>query len=110
MGTEFHLIVDAADPKRAQAALNDATRRLDALNASLSDYIDTSELVRLSSAAGRGHWHLLQDDLWKVLSWGNRLASQTQGAFDMTVGPLTRLRRVSRRRGKLYFFNHIWID
>ncbi len=101
MGTEFRLIVESIDAVQAQAALDAAAQRLEALNASLSDYIATSELVRLSSAAGRGHWHLLQDDLWKVLSWGNELARQSQGAFDMTVGPLTRLWRVSRRRGKL---------
>ena len=47
----------------ANTALDQATRRLEALNASLSDYVSTSELSRLSAAAGRGYWHLLPDDL-----------------------------------------------
>ena len=101
MGTEFRFVVYAQDAQRARAALNDAKGRLDALNASLSDYVATSEISRLSAASGKGYWRLLPDDLWVVLTRGNRLATQTKGAFDVTVGPLTRLWRVSRRTGRL---------
>lgn len=101
MGTEFRFLVYAGNAKQATAALDAATRRLDALNASLSDYLADSEISRLSAASGRGDWRLLLRDVENVLTWGQRLAAQTGGAFDMTVGPLTRLWRVSRRNGKL---------
>jgi thiamine biosynthesis lipoprotein len=101
MGTQFHLIAYARSEKRVLAAFDAAAARLDALNASLSDYQTTSEVSRLSQASGSGAWHLLIDDVWKVLVWGNRLAAQSGGAFDMTLGSLTRLWRASRRTGKL---------
>jgi thiamine biosynthesis lipoprotein len=101
MGTKFRFVVYARDEAQATGAVEDATRRLDALNASLSDYVRTSEVSRLSADSGLGHWRLVPDDLWDVLSYGNRLAAQTEGAFDMTVGPMTRLWHVARRSGKL---------
>lgn len=101
MGTKFHFIAYAADSQRVSEAFTEAAQRLDALNASLSDYIFSSEVSRLSSGSGQGYWRILPTDLWQVLSWGNQLAAQSQGAFDMTVGPLTRLWRISLRTGKL---------
>ncbi len=101
MGTRFLLVIYAADAHEAGTALDAASARLDALNASLSDYLPDSEISRLSRAAGDGSWRLVLDDVWEVLSWGQKLAAQTQGAFDMTLGSLTRLWRISRRNGKM---------
>ena len=101
MGTQFRTILYANREAQAKAAFDAVATRLNALNASLSDYIATSEVSRLSASAGRSHWTLLHPDLAAVLTFGQRLAQQTDGAFDMTVGPLTRLWRTSRRHNKL---------
>lgn len=101
MGTAFRFIVYANDPSQAGRAFDEAGKRLDALNLALSDYDSESELSRLSSASGNGSWRLIREDLWRVLQWGQVLSAQSDGAFDMTVGPLSRLWRVSRRNGKL---------
>ena len=101
MGTEFRIILYCEDEQRANEAFQTAKDRLDSLNAALSDYVSTSEVSRLSRSSGRPYGRLLHDDLWEVLVSGQQLAEQTKGAFDITVGPLTRLWRVSRRSGKL---------
>ena len=101
MGTKFHTILYAHSEAQAKEALDTVATRLNALNASLSDYVTSSEVSRLSASSGRSHWKLLHPDLEAVLSFGQRLSQQTDGAFDMTVGPLTRLWRHSRRHNKL---------
>ncbi|MEN9020650.1 MAG: FAD:protein FMN transferase [Verrucomicrobiales bacterium] len=101
MGTKFHTILYAHSEAQAKEALDTVATRLNSLNASLSDYVTSSEVSRLSASSGRSHWKLLHPDLEAVLSFGQRLSQQTDGAFDMTVGPLTRLWRHSRRHNKL---------
>ena len=101
MGTQFRTILYAETEAQAKVTFDAVATRLNALNASLSDYLTTSEVSRLSASAGKDHWTLLHPDLEAVLTFGQRLAQQTNGAFDMTVGPLTRLWRHSRRHGKL---------
>lgn len=101
MGTTFRTVLYATDSKLAKSAFDAVDRRLTALNAALSDYIATSEVSRLSDSSGSPAWRLLNPDLEAVLACGQSLAIQTGGAFDMTVGPLTRLWRTARRHGKL---------
>lgn len=67
------------------------------LDAILSDYQPESELSRLSRTAGSGQAVPLSDDLWTVLRRSQDLAEASDGAFDVTVGPLVRLWRRARR-------------
>jgi thiamine biosynthesis lipoprotein len=43
----------------------------------------------------------VSNDLWRVLERGQALARQSDGAFDMTVGPLVQLWRRARRQREL---------
>jgi thiamine biosynthesis lipoprotein len=64
----------------------------------MSDYDPDSELMRLCRDSGPGRPVKVSNDLWLVLSRAQELARQTDGAFDVTLGPLTDLWRKSRRR------------
>jgi thiamine biosynthesis lipoprotein len=43
----------------------------------------------------------LSDDLWQVLDYSHQLSQQTDGAFDVTIGPLSKLWRRARRQNEL---------
>ena len=99
MGTKFRIVLYAQHPADANRAAAAAFRRVDQLDATLSDYDPLSELSRLSNTAGTEAWIHIGDDLWSVLLQSAHLATVTDGAFDVTVGPLTRLWRWANRRG-----------
>jgi thiamine biosynthesis lipoprotein len=97
MGVPFDVLLYAPDADTASAAAEAASERIEALNAILSDYDPDSELTRLSATAGQGRAVPIGDDLLTVLLAAQDLSRQTDGAFDVTVGPLTRLWRRARR-------------
>jgi thiamine biosynthesis lipoprotein len=101
MGTNFTLLLYAQDEKQATEASARAFARLDHLNAVLTDYDSTSELNQLSYTAGQGKSVGLSRDLWNVLHPALELASQTDGAFDPTIGPVVTLWRMARETGTL---------
>jgi len=100
MGTTFRLVLYAPSRDRADAAARAAFARVEALNGIFSDYDETSELSRLSAAAGQGP-RPVSAELWRVLEAARELAPQTGGAFDVTLGPYVRLWRRSVRQGEL---------
>ena len=101
MGTQFSVVVLASDSLLAQKGAEAAFARIDTLNGRLSDYLSGSELSRLSGTAGSGKAVSVSDDLWTVLNEAQRVARLTDGRFDPTVGPLTRLWRWAFRRNML---------
>ncbi|WP_158267519.1 FAD:protein FMN transferase [Adhaeribacter arboris] len=101
MGTIFRIVLYARSVPQAQAAAQAAFNRVDQLNQIMSDYIPDSELNQLSASAGTGKEVKLSPDLWQVLQISQEVARKTQGAFDVTVGPLVQLWRRSRRQQQL---------
>jgi thiamine biosynthesis lipoprotein len=101
MGTLFRIVLYAPDSSLARQAANEAFRRVDTLNAILSDYLPNSELNRLSASAGTGKVLPVSPDLWKVLFISRQASRKSRGAFDVTVGPLVGLWRRSLRQQAL---------
>lgn len=101
MGTQFRIVLYATDSLDAAEAAAEAFARVEELEQGLSDYRPDSELSRLGATAGMDQAVGVSDDLWTVLAESQRWASRTGGAFDVTIGPLTRLWRWARRRGRL---------
>ena len=101
MGLPFRIVVYARDKPTAEAAARAAFDRIKQLNDILSDYEDDSELSRLSRSAGSGQAVKVSDELWWVLKRAQKLAQRTDGAFDVTVGPVVSLWRKARREKKL---------
>lgn len=97
MGMEFTLTFYCPDEASANRASRAVFQRIRELNAVLSDYDPESELRRLSATAGTGKDVPLSTDLWNVLQFGETLSEKSDGAFDLTVGPLVQLWRKSRR-------------
>jgi thiamine biosynthesis lipoprotein len=91
----------APDEAAANRAAKAAYARVAELNRVLSDYDAESELSRLSATAGTSKAVRLSDDLWSVLHSSQQLAEKSGGAFDVTVGPLTKLWRRARRQKEM---------
>jgi len=101
MGVPFRIVLYAPDKPTADQAARAAFGRITQLNDILSDYDTDSELSRLSQTAGSGRAVQASPDLWFVLKRSQELAQRTDGAFDVTVGPVVSLWRKARREKRL---------
>jgi len=100
MGTLFRIVCYAGEVNIARSAANAAFSRIAELDDIMSDYSPTSELTRLSQGAG-GPPQEVSPDLFYVLCKAQQMARMTDGAFDVTVGPIVRLWRRARRQHEL---------
>ncbi|CAN5458134.1 FAD:protein FMN transferase [soil metagenome] len=96
MGTTFRLIVFMHDEAEAKQAARTAFARVTELDNRLSDYKPNSELMQLCQKAG-GPPVPVSDDLFRVLDYAQTVSRLSDGAFDVSVGPLSRLWRLARR-------------
>ncbi len=97
MGTEFVVTVYASDALQAGRGLDAAFERISSLDAQLSNYKSDSELSRLSATSPHARPVPVGQDLWRVLQAAQQLSEASDGAFDITIGPLTKLWRRARR-------------
>lgn len=100
MGTTLKLVIHAPTEPTGRRALERAFARAEELNGILSDYQDTSELMRLCAKAG-GPPVGVSRELFTVLESAQELSRLTDGAFDVTIGPVTRLWRLARKSKRL---------
>jgi thiamine biosynthesis lipoprotein len=97
MGSPFHLIIYAEDSARANQLAADCFRLVDSLVGILSDYIDTSELNRLCARSGTGEPFIASPVLYEILRASQRGFQISEGSFDISLGPLTRMWRKARK-------------
>jgi len=100
MGTQVRIVLYSAARAAADEAASAAFARIAALDQALSDYRESSELMEVSRRAGSGPV-AVGDDLFRVLRAAREIADRSDGAFDVTVGPLSVLWRHARREGAL---------
>src|SRR5215210_7344226 len=100
MATQFTIILYASDARTATRASNAAFKLIEELDATMSDYRDSSELMALCRKSG-GQWIKVSRHLFRVLAMSQEMARRTEGAFDITVGPVVRLWRRARRTGEM---------
>jgi len=101
MGLPFRISMYAPDEATAKAAADAAYERIAVLNSIFSDYDSDSELSRLSQTSGQGKVVPVSTPLWEVLVRAQKYAERSDGAFDITVGPLVSLWRRARHKQEL---------
>ena len=101
MGTDVTLVIDAEESEELQTAVGKAFAEGNRLNNILSDWEADSELSIFSRSSRHGEYQRVSDELFEVLSFSRKLSTQTDGAFDITIGPLSRLWRIARHQKKL---------
>jgi thiamine biosynthesis lipoprotein len=97
MGTTFRLVFYAGDDSLAKKAASHAFKKVENLNAILSDYERDSELNILSRNSGSGEWYPVSASLFAMLKKAQHVSRLTNGAFDITVGPYVQLWRKLQR-------------
>lgn len=100
MGTLFRVVVHTGNEQQGYEAIRHAFRRAHDLDAKLSDYKADSELMRLQRE-GYGRPFAASEDLFRVVQKAQQIAGDSEGRFDITVGPLSQLWRQSRKAGRL---------
>lgn len=96
MGTSASIRVHAPDEETGRQAVEAAFARGEEINAICTDYDPESELMRLSRAPINKPVKI-SPTLTAVLAHALATAELTEGAFDPTLGPLTRLWRQTRQ-------------
>ncbi len=90
MGTSYHIKV-VADSGLDTVALNSRIKTvLDRIEGRMSTYRDDSELSLFNQASPNQPF-AVSDETASVVELGLLISQQSQGAFDMTVGPLVNL-------------------
>ncbi len=95
MGTLFRVVAFTRDEDSGYRAIHRAFARAGELDAKLSDYKPESELSLLMRE-GFAKPFPVSDDLFRVLEKAQCLAEQTDGLFDVSIGPLSQLWRKYR--------------
>ena len=87
MGTSYNVKYFGAARPELDAAID---ARLQALNAQLSTYSDDSEVSRFNAAAAN-EWFAVSESTAEIVASAQTISRQSNGAFDITVGPLVDL-------------------
>jgi thiamine biosynthesis lipoprotein len=103
MGTKFRIVLHAPDKATADKAAKAAFARVAELNQIMSDYLPDSELMRLCRKSDKEPAGPVKvsDDLFFVLSKAREVSELSDGAFDVTIGPVVRLWRQVRKDRRL---------
>lgn len=88
MGTLVGITIYTRTTAEAKEAFTRAYARIAALNRILSDYLPDSELNQLGPTARQ-----VSPELYTILQFARQLSEASNGAFDVTIGPLTKLWR-----------------
>ena len=98
LGTTFRVTCFPSDTLQGALLMEQVWKKVDSLDQVLSDYREDSEVTRLSLSAGKHQWIKVSDSLWDVLMIAQKIARQSEGVFDVTIGPLSKLWRRAFRR------------
>ncbi len=100
MGTLVRISLYTDGEEGARAAFRAAFARIAEIDGALSDYRPESELNQVCRTAASMPV-VVGGDLFGVLAASQRLAEESGGAFDITLGPVIRLWRQARRDQRL---------
>ncbi|MCH2183208.1 MAG: FAD:protein FMN transferase [Mariniblastus sp.] len=100
MGVEFRVIYYAA-PQGVDRIEEQIRQRVNQIEQALSDYRASSEVSLLGQSAPHATPQKTGPDLWKLSCTSRAISRHTDGAFDITVGNLSHLWRMARKRNRL---------
>ena len=98
MGTTFRIITYSVDSSYAEMIIQKCWRRLEEIDKTFSDYRSDSEATKLSLRSNTDDWQPVSPDMWTALQFAHSLSLKTNGSYDITIGPLSKLWRKAIRR------------
>src|SRR6185295_2489439 len=100
MATQFRIVLYSVDEATGKKAADAAFARIANLDHIMSDYQPASELMQLCKNAD-GKPEKVSKDLFDVIARSLEISRLTDGAFDITCGPVVKLWRRARRTLKM---------
>lgn len=91
-GTTYHIsVVMPDDPERLQALADGIEAAMQEVDMTMSTWKPDSELSRFNSLENQNDWVRVSDSLYTVLNKAQEISRLSDGAFDITVGPVVNL-------------------
>ena len=91
MGTTYSIkIISVQNKINVSVLQKDIETILADINQTMSTYIDDSELSILNQTRSTG-WQTLSPDLYNIIKHADAVSRMTNGAFDVTIGPLVNI-------------------
>ena len=87
MATTFHAMIAGQERGYAEQAAAAAFAEVDDIEKEISRFIDTSDIAMINQLAA-GQWARIGVHTFECLKVSARVNAETNGAFDVTVGPL----------------------
>ncbi len=98
LGTIVEITLYASEETVANDAAKAAFARIKELDQIFSDYKSDSETMRLCETAGSGQAVKVSPELFYVIRRSLEISEKSNGAFDVTVGPLVQIWRRARKQ------------
>lgn len=98
MGTKVSITVVAKTAEEGEAAIDAALAEVRRLDEMMSLYKDDSEITRVNMAAGKKPVKV-SPEMIEVVEAARKISELTDGAFDVTVGPLVVLWQMRLKEG-----------
>jgi len=93
MGTLVEITVHEPDADRAQKAIGQAFDEIHSLEKLMSTHLPDSEISRLNAQAGDKEFFPVSPEVLEVIQRGIYWGDRSSGAFDISIGPVSRLWR-----------------
>ncbi len=93
MGTQFRIVIYGSEYNDARSAADSAFAMAEYLNSIFSNYDPESELSQLTRNIEPGQYIPVSVHMYRVLDTAQTVASESNGAYDITIGPLTHIWR-----------------
>jgi len=91
MGTSYSVVIPSLPKGTTEQSVQQGIESLlEYVNQQMSTYLPDSELSRINQAEA-GLWLNVSPELFEIIRRSHSISEQTNGAFDITVGPLVNL-------------------
>ncbi len=91
MGTTYRVVLaDLGDDLTLESVQQQVEQRLQAINQTMSTYIDDSDLSQFNQSRSTD-WQQVSEELFQLIQRAHTISEATGGAFDITVGPAVNL-------------------
>lgn len=99
MATRFEIVLHGGNPTALRAAAEEALDEIQRLENVLSMYRPGTDIARVNALA-HGQAVRVSPEVFRLLQWAERLHRETDGAFDITIGPLVHCWRQAAKTGR----------
>lgn len=103
MGTTYSIKFQPPASFDAAAVKASIAKRLDEIDERMSTYRDDSELARFNRESKVDEWFAVSQETAEIVTLALKIAEQSEGAFDPTVGPLVDLWKFGPQSGAANF-------